>query len=480
MNINVEHQPNCRAALHVEVTADTVKKQRAQITQQYANSARVPGYRPGKTPVAVIAQRYKETIDGELQNQLINKGCREAIEKENLVVLQVLSVKDTKLDKDGTFSFSAEVLTSPKFELPEYTGIPVKLERVEVTDHDIEHELYHLRERQQTFTDVERPAALGDAVVLNFIGKMDGKPLDETHPDLPVHFRKIDGNWFLLAEVEDFVPGFYAGLLGIKGGESRTLSLALPEDFHNDELKGKTLEFEINCTEVKEKTVPPLDDAFAATALGEGATVDTLKKEVADSLRHRREQAREQSRANQVLAFLHDKLDFDLPQEVVEREAQRRTNDMAMRAAKNGMAQDEIMKHQDEIVNAASQQARQNVKVSFILEEIAKKENLTVGEQQLSFALANWASRSKMPFKKFLGEAKKNGLIDKLREDLLLENAVEFLKTSAVVEEVDAADDKHDCAFEGGEEKPEELTAGETKAEEATAEEPAAEEAKAE
>ena len=450
MNINVEHQPNCRAALHVEVPAETVKKQRAQITQQYASAARVPGYRPGKTPVAVIAQRYKETIDSELQNQLINKGCRDAIQKENLVVLQVLSVKDTKLDKDGTFSFSAEVLTSPKFELPDYTGIPVKLERVEVTDHDVEHELYHLRERQQTFADVERPAAIGDAVVLNYIGKLDGQPLEETHPDLPVHFRKIEGNWFLLAEEDDFLPGFYAGLLGIKGGESRTLNITLQDDFHNDALKGKTIEFAIDCVAVKEKTVPALDDAFAVAAMGEGATVETLRKEVADNLRQRREQAREQSRASQVLAFLHDKLDFDLPQEVVEREAQRRTNEMAMRAARNGMEQDEIMKHQDEIVNAASQQARQNVKVSFILEEVAKKENLTVGDQQLSFALANWAARSKMPFKKFLGEAKKNGMIEKLREDLLLENAVEFLKNSAVIEEVDPVSDKHDCAFEEG------------------------------
>ena len=450
MNINVEHQPNCRAALHVEVPAETVKKQRAQITQQYASAARVPGYRPGKTPVAVIAQRYKETIDGELQNQLINKGCRDAIQKENLVVLQVLSVKDTKLDKDGTFSFSAEVLTSPKFELPDYTGIPVKLERVEVTDHDVEHELYHLRERQQTFADVERPAAIGDAVVLNYIGKLDGQPLEETHPDLPVHFRKIEGNWFLLAEEDDFLPGFYAGLLGIKGGESRTLNITLQDDFHNDALKGKTIEFVIDCVAVKEKTVPALDDAFAVAAMGEGATVETLRKEVADNLRQRREQAREQSRASQVLAFLHDKLDFDLPQEVVEREAQRRTNEMAMRAARNGMEQDEIMKHQDEIVNAASQQARQNVKVSFILEEVAKKENLTVGDQQLSFALATWAERSKMPMKKFIGEAKKNGMIEKLREDLLLENAVEFLKNSAVIEEVDPVSDKHDCAFEEG------------------------------
>ena len=168
MNINVEHQPNCRAALRVEVPAEAVKKQRAEITRNYANMARVPGYRPGKTPPSVIAQRYKEAIDGELQNQLVNQGCREAIQKENLEVIQILSVHDTKLQADGTFSFAAEIITSPKFELPEYKGIPVKLERVEVNDHDVEHEIYHLRERKQTFEDSEQPSAIGSAVVLNY------------------------------------------------------------------------------------------------------------------------------------------------------------------------------------------------------------------------------------------------------------------------------------------------------------------------
>ncbi len=455
MNINVEHQPNCRAALHVEVTAEAVKKQRAEITRQFASNANVPGYRPGKTPPAIIAQRYKDSIDSELQSQLINKGCREAIQKENMVVLQVLSVKDTKLEKDGTFSFTANVLTSPKFELPDYKGIPVKLERVEVTEHDVEHELYHLREHKQTFEDVERPAANDDVVVLTYTVNMDGKPLEETHPELPVHFRHIEGNWFLLAEEDDFVAGFYAGLLGIKGGDERTLSITLPEEFHNETLKGKTIEFAIKCDAVKQKKLPELNDAFAASLLGEEANVETLRKEVEASLRQRREQAREQARGNQVLAFLHDKLDFDLPQEFVEREAQRRTNDMALRATQNGMQQEELLKHQDEIISAASQQARQNVKVTFILEEVAKQEKLTVSEQQLTFALANMSARSKTSPKKFMAEAQKTGLVDRLRDDLLLQNAIEFLKEHAIVEDIDPLPNKHGCGFEEAESKAE-------------------------
>ncbi len=450
MNINVEHQPNCRAVLHVEVPVETVQKQRTQIINYYAGAARIPGYRPGKVPAAVIEKRYKDAVAGELQDRLVNNGCYEAIKKENMQVLQVLSVRDTKLAPDGSFSFTAEVSTAPKFELPDYKGIPVKLEKVVVTDHDVEHELFHLRERQQRFEDVSRPAEMGDAVVLNYVAKLDGQPLEETHPDLPVHFRKIEGNWFLLDSEEDFLPGFYAGLVGLKEGESRELSIALPEDFHNDVLKGKTIVLDIQCTGVKQKLVPELNEEFAKSLLGEEGTLELLRKEVAESLRQRGEQSRENDRTNQVLAFLSDKLDFELPQEVVEREAQRHANDMAMKAARQGMPEDEILKHQDEILNTASTQARQNVRVSFILEEVAKKENLTVSDAQLSYAISNWAARSRMPVKKFVAQAQKNGLIDRLREDLRLQGAIDFLKSNAVVEEVEPTQEKHDCAFEKG------------------------------
>lgn len=453
MNINVEHQPNCRAVLHIELPADVIKQERTAIVTNFAAQARLPGYRPGKVPTSVVEKIYKDAVDGELQNRLVNVGCYRAIEKENLEVIQVLSVRDTKLQDDGTFTFTAEVSTAPKFELPEYKGIPVKLERVEVTEHDVNHELFHLREHHQKFDDVERVAELGDAVVLNYTASMDGTALEESHPDLPVHFRKIEGNWFLLDKEEDFLPGFYAALVGIKKDDKREITITLPEDFHNDVLKGKTIVLDATCTAVKQKHLPELDDAFAKQLLGDEATVETLRKEVENNLRQRREQGREQSLANQLLAHLHDKLDFEVPVEIVEREAQNRANDMAMRAARQGMPEEDILKHQDEILNTASQQARQNVRLSFILEQIAQKEELTVSDAQLSMALSNLAARSKQSPKKFMAEAQRSGMIDRLRDNLRIENAVDFLKENAVIEDIDPVAQAHGCDFEKAEAK---------------------------
>jgi trigger factor len=448
MNINVEHQPNCRAILHVEVPADAVKKERSKIIAYFTSIAKIPGYRPGKVPPAVITSRYKDAIDSELKQQLVNTSFREAIEKQKLNILQVIAVKDMKMGDDNIFNFTAEVSTSPKIELPDYKGIPVKLERVEVTEAHIEHEIYHLRERHQELVDVERAAELNDVVLLNYTSTVDGQPVAEAYPSLPAYFASSDGNMYLLSKTEDFIPGFYAALVGIKKDEQRTLTLPLPEDFHSEELKGKTLVIEAKCVGVKQRNIPELDEVFAAKVHSE-LTVETLRKEVESSIRQRLEQARDGAHGNQVLAFLHDKMEFEVPQEAVDREAQRRTNDMAMRAMRQGMDQDALMQHQDEIVNAATQQARQSVKVSFILEEVAKAEGITASDGEVSVVLAQMSSRSGKPMKKFIADARKDGTIDRVRDDITMKNTLELLKSLATIEEVEPADaEKHGCAFE--------------------------------
>jgi trigger factor len=438
MNINVEHQPNCRAVAHIRVPGEEVARQRKNIVAYYAQNVRLPGFRPGKVPSAAVEKRYGADIQSELERQLISDGLREAVKREGLEVLNVLGVNDRMThDTDKSFSFSAELSLAPKFELPEYKGIPVKLPRIEVTDADIDHDLLHLRERYATFEDVDRAAANGDCVVLSYKGSLDGQPLAEAMPEAPNHLQGIEENWFLLDAEEDFLPGFYAGLVGIVKGEDRSLSITLGDDFGFEALRGKTLTLAAHCKGVKNKAVPALDAEFIKKIGGEEMTEETLRSEVKEAIRRRREQNRENAKANQVIAHIFEKLEFDLPQEVVNREAQRRTNDIAMRAMQQGVPQEELIKQQDEILSSATQQARNSVKVSFILGEVAKKEGIIATDQQLMMALANIAARQKKAVKKFMQEAQKNGMIDGVREDLVLENALQFLKDNAQVEETD-------------------------------------------
>lgn len=447
MNITFESQPNCRAVYRIEIPAADVQREREDVTANYARSARLPGFRPGKAPKAVVAKKYEGQIREELETALVRKGYNEASKRGDADILSVLNVRDQALHGDDHYTFTIEVSTVPQFELPEYKGIPVKLAKVEVEDADVDHDLLHLRERYQTFTDVEREAQLGDYAVLQVTGSFDGKPVEETHPDAPAYLKKIDGNWFQLSEKENFLPGFYAGLVGAKKGDTRDIAVTLPEDFPYEALRNQVVTFHTTVEGVKEGVLPALDEDFAKK-LNPEWDLERLRTEVKNSIQARREQNRENERTNQVIAHLADKLEFELPQEVVNREAQRRTNDIARNALNQGMDQGQIMDAQEQIVSAATQQARQNVKVSFILGEVAKKENLRVSEDQLRMALAQIAMRQKVTPKKLLQDAKKNNLIERLREDLLIENAIRFLKENAVVEEVEA--EKEDCGHDHG------------------------------
>jgi trigger factor len=438
MKITVEKQPNCRATVRVNVPAEHRNKQRRGLVAYYSQRVSLPGFRPGKVPPAAVEKRFSQEIGQELERMLIEEGLREAVRQEKLEVLGVLGVSERNTDlQDQSFSFTAELSLAPQFELPQYKQIAVKLPRVEVSDGDVDHDLLHLRERYGRFEDVQRPAAMEDCVVVNYQVSLEGKPLNESVADAPSHLVSGQESWFLLAAKEDFLPGFYAGLVGIEQGGKRTLTLTPGDDFEPESLRGRQLQLEVSCVSVKQKTVPELDAAFLERIGGAEMTMEKLRDEVRQAIQRRREQAREAEKANQIIAHIAGAVEFDLPADVVNREAQRRTNDMAMRAMQQGVPQEELVAQQEQILSSAMQQASSSVKVSFILGEVARRESLSVEQEQLMSALAHLASRQKKSVKKFMQEAQQNGLIDRVREDLLLEAALQFLKDQAVVEETD-------------------------------------------
>ncbi|MCB1226200.1 MAG: trigger factor [Verrucomicrobiales bacterium] len=438
MNINVEHQPNCRAVIHLHATAEDVRTRRKNLIAAYSRQAKLPGFRPGKVPASVIEKRYGDAITQELERELAGEALNQAVANEGLELLHLIGI-DNKLyhDTDGSFSADVTVNLTPKFELPDYKGIPVKLPRVEVTEADIDHDLLHLREHHQSYEIVDRAAQLNDVVVASFTVTLDGQPVGEVLEDAPDHLKEMKDQWFLLAKEDDFLPGFYAGLEGAQKGETREISVTLAEDFAYEPLQGKTLVLNTEVAEVREKRLPELDEAFIQKIGGEEMTEESLRQEVQEMVRRRREQARDVSKTNQVLEFLASKLEFELPQEMVNQAAQSRTNEVAQRALQQGVSEDDLVKNQDAILGNATQQARQDVKISFILGEVAKKENLRVTEGQIQMALANMAARQREPVKKFLKKAQEEGIIDRLREDLLLQNAIAFLKDQAAVEETE-------------------------------------------
>lgn len=436
MNITLEHQQQCQATIHVEVPPETVSAERAAITGAFLRQAKIPGYRPGKAPVSLIQNRFKDDILEELEARLLNQGFKEGVKKEDLKVISITGVRDGSFNNDDSFSFTADILLAPDFELPEYKGIKIQVPRVEATDEDVDRMLEGLRERFADFVDVEgRPLRMDDFAVIKYSATMDGAPLAGSVPEGAAHLGANDDFWVRMSE-DSFLPGLCAGLVDAARGETRSVNVTIPDDFPLPDLAGKEVVYEIEIKEIKEQKLPEVDDAFAGK-LEEGKSLAEVREAIREQILAERTKAVEEMKTNEILAFLDEKLKFDLPGALVNSEAQRQVNDIVLRNRMRGMGDEQILEQEEEIKNYASNQAAMNVKTTFILEEIADAEEIEPTDQEIMRRIAGLAMQNQVPLKKFIAHLKKSNGVDRIRNNLRISKTLDFLRANASVEEVD-------------------------------------------
>ncbi len=443
MNIYVERLPECRATMRVEIPAEVVKKERQQVVASFAKHAKLPGFREGKVPPNVIEKRFAKQIKEQVQSKLVEEGFREGIKKEELDVLSV-DVGEEEFHLDDTFSFVAQLQTSPDFTLPEYKGIEVTVPRVEVTDHDVEHEMEHMRSRLARYEDIEGQALeMGNFVVLDYGTSSEGVPLD---PEKTGQLAKGEDAWFKMA-TESFLPGFCEQLLGLNVGDEKDFDLDVNDEFPIEALKGKTLNFHVAVKAIKRQVIPEWSDEIAAQ-VEEGLTMESLRARTKEQMEGYQEMQRNEEMTTQILEFLDKNLDFELPKNVVLGETQRQVNEIARNIASRGATEDDLQEKKDDIINYASQQAEANVKTSFILEQIAKKEKIEATEQEMLSVCAQQAAAYKLSLEAFIKQVQKSNGFGQITNRIVTSKTLEFLRENASITETDPPE--HQCDLDHG------------------------------
>src|SRR6266446_1390461 len=185
MKVEVEKQPGFISKLQIELPPEEVTKEWDAVAISFARFAKIPGYRPGKAPRAVIDKRFRKEIQEELTKKLVSKSYHEAIEQQQLRVASLTNIEDVQFGEDKSMRFQATVVTAPEFKLPDYKNIPVELPDTKVTEAEIEAMLERLRDQSADFVDVQgRGAQMEDFVVVDFEGTVDGKPISEVAPQV--------------------------------------------------------------------------------------------------------------------------------------------------------------------------------------------------------------------------------------------------------------------------------------------------------
>lgn len=441
MNITVEKQAECTATLSAEVPADRVNKERKSIVKAYGSQAKIPGFRPGKTPKSIIEKRFGSAIKEELESRLINEVCTDAMKQdEELKVLHFKNPESIQHNTDGTFSFTMPLILAPTFELPEYKGIEVQIASADATDEELQRELDGVLERYAEYNEIEdRGLQSGDIAVIDFTSTLEGKPLEEAIGKPAGILGGKEDYWVKLQE-DAFLPGFSEQLEGAALDEAREVTCAVGDDFPLEDLQGKELVFAVTVKAIKEQDLPELNDEFVANTLqfGKDKTVDDLKELISEQITQQKGQQINEDKVNQIVEQLIERVDFDLPQELVDAEAQGSADDMVARGAQAGLSDDAIAAQQEEIIATAKIQARNNLKTNFLLQEIAQTEQIEVTDQELTQRISAMANQEKKPLKSYARELQRSGRISSLRNSILIGKAIDFLVENAKIEEVAA------------------------------------------
>ncbi len=437
MNVVVDTQPNCIATLRVELEPERVEREWQVVAKQFQKQARLPGYRPGKAPQALIDRKFGADIREELQNKLLRQSLNEAIEQKSLRVLSVSKVEDVEIGADRAMRFTATVVTSPDFELPDYSRIDLDLAKKTIDDAAVQSALEEIAEQHADFETVEgRGLEMGDFAVLTYAGSLDGRPLAEAVENCPPLLAGKP-NWWIRLAPETLAPGFSEALVGLDVGGSRDFTLDLPADFPFPTLRGKSIAYAATLNEIRRRVPPPLDDALAAK-LDAGKTMDEVRERLRGELEKHADNEFETNKRTRALQQLLANSAFELPTHLVNNEMTGLLRDIVKENQGRGVSEEELKAHEDEILGAAKQSAAERVRSTFLLLRIAEKENVQVTQQELAFHVTQLAARYQVPVQKFVKDLQKRDAFGQIREQILAGKALDLIAANVTVREPEA------------------------------------------
>ena len=432
MNVTVENLAPCKKLLRVEVDAQDVDEVFAAITKDFQKQASLPGFRPGKAPRELVAKKYEADIKAEAKRKLIGDAYRKALDEKKIAVVGYPDIEEIQFGRGQALQFAATIETAPEFQMPDYKGLRVKREVKSVTDADMERALELLRRQHTKFETVAREAHPGDIAVVNYTGTCDGKPITDAAPTAKGLAEQK--NFWVDIGPEAFLPGFAEALTGAKAGDRRAVSVDFPADFVTKELAGRKGVFEIEIVEIKQKILPPIDDAFAKLYGAE--SLEKLRAGVRRDLENELNYSQAKAIRTQVVRGLLDRVNFDLPETAVAQETRNAVYDIVRQNTKRGITREMIERQKEEIYSAATHNAKERVKLSFLIQRIAEKENLQVSQDEILKRAQSLATLYQIPLDKFLKDLQKRDGVPELYEQILHDKALDLLEKSAVIEDV--------------------------------------------
>lgn len=430
MKVTLEDGGPCRKVIHIHAPAETVHPEYDKVVAEFAKVARVDGFRVGKAPQAIVARNFTRAIAEETRERLIPRLYRDALKQEAITPVSIVSVDNVALSPNEGLRFKVVVDIPPEFKLPKYRKVPLKENPVEVTDSAVDEAYKRLMDRFARFEEVaDRPAREGDLVMVDYRGECEGKPLAEVAPEAAGLGEGKDF-WVMLGEPE-FLPGFVKGLQGAAIGETRAIKVEFPAGFRVSSMQGKTADYTVQIKAIREKIAPVVDAEFFKRF--EVDSDAALKAKLRQQLIEAAEQTEKNRQKSDLVKFLLENTELDVPQSVVDEETDLTIRSTVRRIAMEGGSREQIREMRESIVSSAARTATERVKVSYILSRIADEEKIEVAEAEMDERVEAMAKDYGMTPEKMRAELEKRNGMEALKSDLRAEKTLDTILASARV-----------------------------------------------
>lgn len=414
----------CKKELVIEIPAEVVRQEAETVAAKHARVARIPGFRPGHAPAALVRRRYRDDIRSEVVQSLLPRFLENAVKEQKWSVVGRPRFEDVKFEDDQPLTCKATFEIFPEFELKPHQGLEVEEDPPTVTEADVEKALEELRQHAATFEVVaDRPAADEDYVTLNYHGRdlkvPESQPVEAR--DAVVH---LGG--------KGTVAAFTENLRGAKPGEVREFQVTYPEDYPQKSLAGKTLSYRVEVQSIKKKVVPAADDELAKS-VSECSTLEELRAKLQQDLTElakRRAEMAAKEKLVQTLLQLHE---FPVPEVMVEAQLDRKLERTLAQLVAQGIDPRQAEVDWHKVREEARPHAEKEVRAALILGKIADAENLEVSEEEVDETVRQMAEERHEAPAALKTRLTREGEIDRISSTRRNHKALDFIYRNAKI-----------------------------------------------
>ncbi|MEO6003966.1 MAG: trigger factor [Opitutus sp.] len=433
MNVQLNNVSETRKSLVVTLDASEVDAVHQGVVAEFAQQARIPGFRPGKAPAAMVAKRFAKDIAEEFKQKVISKAYRDALEKQKLDVLNIVDVQPGEVAVGSPADVTVTLDVRPEFTLPDYAGLPTEVAPTDPTDAEVDAVIEGMRAERAEFKVADRPAVKSDYVKLAYEGTIDGKPITDLAPDKQI-YGKVPQTWEEVEGAnEGVIPGLGLQLAGLKPGDKKDVPVTFPADFAAvPALAGKAAVYAVEVQEIRERALPPLDDAFFKANRVDN--LDALKAGVRNQLKMQKESQNRTEQRRQVSEALAAKVDFAVPDSLVENETQSVLRQFIEENMRRGVPQEQFEKDKKELFDGARKAAAKRVKIQLLLAKIAEAEKLQVSEQDIDQFIYRESMRTQQkPEKLVKALTTDREQLRAVQQSIIFDKSIDFLVSKATV-----------------------------------------------